>query len=319
MKLREIWDEFLKYKIAEDGINHQTVVKYNDCLNRFIGLEGNLEVEEITLDHFTDLKFELQEEGISVARVRSIIFCMRSLFRFLQKRKKLNVLDPIDIETPSREKKDIVFLDNGEVKRLRECVDLRDIHALRFRTLIEVLLDTGARIGEAIQLDRNSFVKTQQTVYAEIIGKGNKKRKLLFSDASLYWINQYLKARNDNHPAIFVTHCDANRLKHDSVWRDFKKYNYLSGINKNVTAHILRHTFATNLLINGCGIAYIQKMLGHEDINTTIRHYAHLDDRAVIEAKNRFLDYSIRTPIDGSELKVDNYDLITVKDYSIVK
>lgn len=319
MKLREIWDEFLRYKIAEDGIKHDTVVKYNDCLNRFIGLEGNLEVEMINLDHFTDLKYRLQQEKISPARIRSIIFCMRSLFRFLQKRKKLKVLNAADIEPPKKEKKDIVFLDNIEVQKLRECIDLNNIHGLRFRTLIEVLLDTGARINEAIQLDRTSFVRTPQTVYAEIIGKGNKKRKLLFSNTSLYWINRYLKARHDDYPAIFITHCVANRLKHDSVWRDFKKYNKKSGINKKITSHICRHTFATNLLINGCGIAYIQKMLGHEDINTTIRHYAHLDDRAIIEAKCKFLDYSIKTPIENSSaLLVDNLDLLKVRVCDII-
>ena len=80
----------------------------------------------------------------------------------------------------------------------------------------------------------------------------------------------------------------------------FKKYNKKSGINKKITAHILRHTFATNLLINGAGIAYIQKLLGHSDINTTIRHYAHLDDAAMIEQKNKFLDYSVKSPIDKS-------------------
>lgn len=302
MRLREIWDEFLKYKIGEDGINRQTIVKYNDCLNRFIGLEGDLDVEEINLDHFTDLKFKMQQQNVSNARIASIVFCMRSLFRYCTERKQLKTMDPFSIKPPKRKRIDIVYLSNEDVARLRSCIDVSDIHGLRFRTLIEVLLDTGARIGEAIQLNRNSFVKTHQTVYSEIVGKGSKKRKLLFSDASLYWVNKYLAKRKDNHPAIFITHCDPDRLKHDSVWRDFKKYNKKSGINKKITAHILRHTFATNLLINGAGIAYIQKLLGHSDINTTIRHYAHLDDTAMIEQKNKFLDYSVKSPIDNSYL-----------------
>ena len=293
MRITDVWGEFLKYKIVEDEIADETVVKYNDCLQQFIKREGDLEIEKIKLDHFLDLKLKLKLENLSNARAASIIFCMRSLIRYCREKKHLKTLDPSSIKPPKRTKREITYLTNEEIEKFLKAIDLNDIHGLRFRTLCETLLDTGARISEIIQLDRDSIIKGETISYAEIIGKGNKPRKIYFSERGLYWIERYLKARNDDHPAIFVTHCHPKRIKRDTMWRDFQKYTAKSGIKKKITAHIFRHTFGTNLLMNGCGIASIQKLLGHEDINTTIKFYASLDDRTLIKAKQTYLNYDV--------------------------
>src|SRR5205807_3021633 len=101
----------------------------------------------------------------------------------------------------------------------------------------------------------------------------------------------YLKARTDNHPALFVCMGGKARLKRVDIWRPFTRYRKLAGINKPVTPHLLRHTAATQLLFNGCPVGHIKEILGHERLETTCRYYLGLDHRAAKSAHQRYLFY----------------------------
>ncbi|MDD3907166.1 MAG: tyrosine-type recombinase/integrase [Bacteroidales bacterium] len=300
MKITEIWREFMQYKVVEEEICEGTVVKYEDCIKRFVGLEGDLDLENITLEHFTDLRFNLQKQKISAARISSIIFCLRSLLRYCRERKDMQVLDPMRIKTPRKRKREIVYMDNSEVSDFLEAIDLTTIYGLRMRTLCEVLLDTGGRISEVLQLNRSSFRWNGKTWFAKITAKGDKERRLYVSEHAMYWIKQYLERRTDKEPALFITHPagfarERHRMKPDTLYNDFKRVTNDSGVSKKITQHILRHTFCSNLVQNGANIYNVKELAGHEDIKTTVNYYAALNDNALIETKETCLNYEVRS------------------------
>src|SRR5438132_144176 len=146
------------------------------------------------------------------------------------------------------------------------------------------------RFGEALSLDRQAT--DFQNRAAKIVGKGNRQRTVFSTDRALFWIRAYLKARNTEHPALFVCQDGLSRLKRADMWRPFRRYRKIAGINKPVTPHLLRHTAATQLLFNGCPIGHIKEILGHERLETTCRYYLGLDHRAAKAAHQRFLVYS---------------------------
>jgi integrase/recombinase XerD len=212
----------------------------------------------------------------------------------------MQVLDPIKIKPPRRKKRDVVYMDNQEVSDFLEAIDMTTIYGLRMRTLCEVLLDSGGRISEVIQLNRSSFRWNGRQWHANVIGKGDKQRKLYLSENTMCWIRRYLERRTDKHPALFVTHpqiynpkFETARLKTDTLARDFKRVTHDSGMCKKITQHILRHTFCSNLVQNGANIYNVKELAGHEDIATTIRHYAALNDNAILETKEKCLNYSV--------------------------
>jgi len=154
--------------------------------------------------------------------------------------------------------------------------------------LVEVLLGTGMRISEALSLNRQDIDWERKE--AKIIGKGNKQRRVFFTDRSLYWIQRYLKLRQDSHEAIFITRYPFHRLKREDVWRFFDRHRRMARIEKKLTPHILRHTVATNLMFSGCPLAHIKEILGHARIDTTFRYYLGVDQEKAKEAHQHYLN-----------------------------
>jgi integrase/recombinase XerD len=160
---------------------------------------------------------------------------------------------------------------------------------LRFRTLVEVLLGTGARISEVLSLNRSDL--RWELKEAKIIGKGNTERTLFFTDRALLWLERYLAQRWDDDDALFVTQGEHPRrlIQRDRVKDTFAVYRMKAGLTKRVSPHSLRHTMATTLLFNGCPIGHIKELLGHERLDTTCRYYLGLDQRAAKAAHQEFL------------------------------
>jgi len=293
MLISEVFDEFVQYKLIEEERSPETIVKYHDCIHRFIELEGDLDVEAIGKFHITDIKVRLQH--LSAARISSILNCVRSLLKYCEDEKELEVYDHKKIKVPRIPDKEIIYLTNEEIKAFLDEIDITTLTGLRTRTLCEVLLDTGARISEALQLDRTSILTEDRVTFAKIIGKGKKERKLYFSGRALFWIEKYLNAREDSESPLFVTHkkgFTCERLRRNHGTKDLAIIAKRAGIQKKITPHIFRHTFLTNLIKNGCSLAVLQRLAGHARIQTTIKFYARLDDTDLIAGKQK-LDYEV--------------------------
>ncbi len=293
--LSELMPQFLTYGEYDRGFAKETIYKYGDCLKWIIKDIGDMPVESLDLGHVAMLKQKVIIRGAGSARLSMMVYVLKHLLRFSTKNLGLKVLDPNLISPPKRPRREVVFLSNEEIKQFIDSIKIENttdgnvnIKGLRFRVLVEVLLGTAMRISEALSLNRNDidFEKKE----AKIIGKGNKERIVFFNDRSLQWVKFYLEQRTDNLESLFVTN-NGTRLNRADVSKIFQGYVQKSGINKKLTPHILRHTTATNLLFNGCPMAHIKEILGHERLETTCRYYLGLDRRKAKEAHKQFLNF----------------------------
>lgn len=297
----ELKDGFLDYAQFEKCFSTQTIQKYNDCLKNFTKYVGDIPIKDLKIDHFIELRKQMSNRNLSNARIASIVFALKSFLRYCKEIQEIECLDPSKIKSPKRLKREVIYLTNEEINRFIKSIKIYNkwtgnkqkrrinIGNLRFRVLVEVLLATGMRISEALSLNIADI--NFETKEATIIGKGNKQRVVYFSDRSLGWIRKYISQRDDNHEALFITHRKVTRLKRTDIWRFFDRYCQKSGLNKKVTAHTLRHTFATNMLYNGCDLITIKELLGHHDITITARAYIGIDKRKIKENHNKYLNY----------------------------
>jgi len=218
---------------------------------------------------------------------------LRSFLRYLKAVRGFAVYDPEKVRRPKIPKHEVEYLTKEEVQRFFNAIPTHTQAGLRDRALAEVLCITGMRIAEALSLNRAQIDWETQT--AQVVGKGNKPRKVYFTDSALVWIRQYLDIRHDDHPALFVTQGeDPKRLYAQGTWKRFHRYAKHAGIGKRVYPHMLRHTMATTLLANGCPIGHIRAMLGHEHLTTTCKYYLGIIAEADVKAAHaKYLSYEI--------------------------
>jgi integrase/recombinase XerD len=286
--------EFLTYCQVERQFSPETIRKYKDCLRQVGKHIGRAAPEEVRKEHVRDLKARLVGRGNSTMRQISILLAFKSYLRYCNLECEIEV-DPAIVTTPRRPRPDVLYLTPAEVEQFVSAIAIKtgdganQLEGLRFRALVECLLGSAMRISEALSLDRTDidFDKAE----ARIVGKGSKPRTVFFTDRALDWIRRYLDARQDHCQAMFVTR-DGNRLKRPDIWRFFERYRKLSGIRKHLTAHTLRHTTATQLLMNGCPIGHIKEILGHERLETTCKFYLGLDQKAAKSAHRKFMTYT---------------------------
>lgn len=282
-------EDFLEYARYELNFSPQTIVKYRDSLRSFVRDIGDKPVESYEIQEFVKLKRLMVERGLSESRIASVVYAVRSFFTYCRNFHNLNTINAKQIRPPKRFKREVIFLTKEEIEVFLNTINISKWNGLRFRTLVEVLLGTGMRIGEAISLNRKSI--NWERKEAKIIGKGNKERTIFFTKRSLEWLRKYLESRHDAHEAIFVTKKPVNRLNRDDVWRFFDRHRKLAKIHKKLTPHILRHTVATNLVFNGCPIVHVKEILGHERLDTTCRYYLGVDKEQAKKAHRQFLNY----------------------------
>ena len=287
--ISQLMEGFLEYARYELNFSPKTVVKYRDALNSLIRDLGDKPVEKYEVQEFVKLKRLMMERGLSGARIASVIYAVRSFLTYCRSFLGLQTLNPKQIRPPKNFKREVIFLNKEEIERFIGIVNVKKWYGLRFRTLVEVLLGTGMRISETLSLNRKSIDWERRE--AKIIGKGNKERRVFFTQRSLDWIQKYLERRNDTHEAIFVTNGKPRRLAIHDISRYFIRYRKLAGIHKKVTPHILRHTVATNLVFNGCPIVHVKEILGHEKLDTTCKYYLGVDKEQAKQAHRKYLNF----------------------------
>jgi integrase/recombinase XerD len=292
----QLASEFLLFAEVELSFSKETIVKYRDCLRQVQKILGDFVVTDFSKSELMTVKAALLARNLSVNRQIGILLVLKRFYRYLKEERSLAVLDPEEIRPPRRPRKEVAYLTAEEVQRFVSIIKISNhrgysyVAGLRFRALVETILGSAMRISEVLSLNRNQidFKRAQAT----IIGKGRKERTVFFTERALFWIQRYLDTRADTCPALFVCQDGRARLKRTDVWRPFTKYRKLSGIEKKVTPHLLRHTAATQLLFNGCPVGHIKEILGHERLETTCRYYLGLDHRAAQAAHRKYLTYS---------------------------
>jgi site-specific recombinase XerD len=303
MKIIEVVTRFLEH--AEIGKNQspKTIENYTHYLKRFCSWVGeNLEPRDITLEKMQAYRLYLNrlvdEKGrqlLSTKTQNYHIIALRAFLKYCVKN-DIPALAPEKIDLSKIPERTVEYLTREELERLFEEVRGNDIRSLRDRAILETLYSTGLRVSELANLNR-SQVDLQRLEFM-VRGKGRKPRIVFLSSRACEAIQAYLNARQDNFDPLFLNHRrpkqkeditlgEKRRLSTVMIEYLVRNYARRAGIIKKVTPHVLRHSFSTELLINGADIRSVQEMLGHSSITTT-QIYTHLTNKRLKEVHEKF-------------------------------
>jgi site-specific recombinase XerD len=291
--------DFVESLEVEGGRSAKTAENYKRYLERLEQFAGNIDVEDITQELIRKYRLWLnrhvndQGEGLALISQNYHLVALRGFLKYLSNRDILS-LSPEKIILPKVSRKQVTFLHFDEVARLIEQIDCSDEVGLRDRAIVELLFSSGLRVSELVNLNRD-HVNTKRREFM-VRGKGQKDRPVFISKAAAEHVDNYLHARIDNLPPLFLSYSSNNiasttgdyrRLSARSIQRMVSKYARLAGITKHVSPHTMRHSFATDLLMNGADIRSVQSMLGHSSIATT-QVYTHVTDQHLREVYEKF-------------------------------
>lgn len=273
---------FIHYLAAERGLAPNTLESYERDLFQYLDYIDKLgvrAVEETGKLHIAQYLQQLKRLGRAPATLSRTIVSIRAFYQFLV-RERLIVQDPsIHMEAPKLEKKLPTVLSVEEVERLLDAQETKSAAGTRDKAMLELLYATGIRVSELISLDVGHI--NIEMGFIQCIGKGSKERIIPLGRVAADWLRHYLDEvrpgllRQDKpEEALFINHL-GTRLTRQGFWKIMKRYAREAGIDKEITPHTLRHSFATHLLENGADLRSVQEMLGHADISTT-QVYAHV-------------------------------------------
>ena len=308
MDISELVADFLESLEIEKGRSTKTVENYGLYLARFIDLitedfedQEMIKPSDITPEILRRFRLKLNrfsdnqnKERLSALTQSYHLIALRGFLKYLAKR-GIKSLDPSLIDLPRAAKKQVTFLHFDEIERLLAEIPLDTESGLRDRAIIELLFSGGLRVSELCGLNRDSINLERREFMVR--GKGKKDRPIFIDRSTAECIEDYLNMRTDTLPALFLnnsanqqipsTSGDFRRLTPRSIERIVQKYTRLAGITKHVTPHTMRHSFATDLLMNGADIRSVQSLLGHANISTT-QIYTHITDPHLKEVHEKF-------------------------------
>ncbi|EOS7782525.1 site-specific tyrosine recombinase XerD [Enterococcus hirae] len=286
--MNEEINDYLHYLTIERGLSLNTRKSYERDLLQYLHY---LEDEQITswqdVDRYVVINYleKMHDEKKAPATVTRMITSLRRFHQFLRQ-ERLTDHDPMQhIDTPKKVQKLPSTLSLTEVERLIETPDTTKNLGIRDRAILEVMYATGMRVSELIGLKLSDLHLSLGLV--QTLGKGDKERIIPLGDYAIQWLERYLdEARpllvaNPSETHVFVNH-HGTGLSRQGIWKNLKQLVREAGINKEVTPHTLRHSFATHLLENGADLRTVQELLGHADISTT-QIYTHITKKRMTD------------------------------------
>jgi site-specific recombinase XerD len=304
MTLSDAIRQFLEYCEIEKNQSQKTLTNYSHYLERFLEFSKDIELSKIDLNLIKKYRLHLNRyefrpnKPLTVKTQNYHIIALRAFLKYCVKM-DWKSLEPEKVELGKTPQRTVEYLARDELQMLFDAVDTSKINGLRNRAILEFLYSTGLRISELVSLNRNQINLDRGEF--QIRGKGRKVRIVFLSDRAKRWIKEYLNARTDNFDPLFLNHRRARDKKDEELdtkgeYRRLTEYTIQemvrvtacrAGIVKKVTPHTLRHSFATELLINGADIRSVQEMLGHASITTT-QIYTHITNKKLKEVHNKF-------------------------------
>ncbi len=270
---RDFFQEFLTYLVVEKGLAANTIESYRHDLDRFRNYleQKGRELTEVERLDLVDYLKGLYSAGYKPASIARGVASLRSFFRFLAADGHIRQ-DPAELlESPKRWQTLPKYLRPDEVDRLLAQADPATPEGLRDKAMLELLYATGLRVSELVKVKVQDL--NLQIGYMTCLGKGSKERIIPVGNQARDWILRYIReGRNlllkEPEPYLFLNR-QGKPLTRQGFWKMIKRYGLKAGIVKNITPHLLRHSFATHLLERGADLRSLQLMLGHADISTT--------------------------------------------------
>lgn len=291
--------DFLEYLEIEQNRSQRTIRNYDHYLTRLIDFAGDIKVGDIDPELIRKWRLWLNRLGTNTSdelqksTQNYHLIALRSFLKFCAKR-NIPVLPADKVELARTTRKQVTFLTEEELSRLLAQPKLDTLPGLRDRAILELLFSSGLRVSELVGLDREHInLKRREFM---VRGKGQKDRPIFISQEAADWLERYLDQRQDTTRPLFVRYSGSkkvdttgnfHRLTARSVQRMVSRYALLAGITKHVSPHTLRHSFATDLLMNGADLRSVQALLGHSNISTT-QIYTHVTDPHLKSVHQKF-------------------------------
>lgn len=284
--------KFLTFLEKDKRLSLNTLQSYRRDIEQYITYLNEIKIQNISNTNKTTViayLLNLQKKGRATSTISRNLASIRSCYQYLTKNGVINVDPTEDLESPKVEKKLPQILSTKEVELLLDQPKCDDLKGYRDKAMLELLYATGIRVSELICLD---LVDINLDMGFIKCNKGTRERMIPIGSLSIQALNEYLaKSRNlliqrSDEKALFVN-VNGKRLTRQGFWKIIKQYKNQAKINKDITPHTLRHSFAAHLLENGADLRSIQEMLGHSDISST-QVYAQI-------AKNRIKEVYKKT------------------------
>lgn len=312
-RLEQLKREFLEHVEIEKGNSLKTVANYDHYLSRFFEFSGVSDPKDINDEKIREFRLHLNRQpGVKIRGQQSgtlkkntqnyYLIALRSFLKYLMKR-EVSSLSPDRIDLAKIKERHLDLISSDELQRLLDAPEIENKDAktssefsvskkLRDKAILELFFSTGLRLSELCSLNRDLDLQKDEF---SIRGKGEKVRVVFLSDSAKDAIRLYLKNRKDLDEPLFVQYSNnksgdgksSMRLTPRSIERIVKHYAIVAGISKKVTPHVIRHSFATDLLSNGADIRSVQMMLGHANIATT-QIYTHITDKQLLDVHKKF-------------------------------
>lgn len=300
MNLREAKRQFLEYLEIERGRSVKTVENYDRYLERFFTFAKVETPRELTEEQIREFRLHLNRQaGAKVGgRAQSMkrrtqnyyLIALRAFLKFLRKR-AIPSLSPERIELAKVPERSLDLISSAELDRLLAAPRTDTLEGKRDRAILQLFFSTGLRISELCGLNTDDVDLARDEF--SVRGKGDKVRVVFLSDTAREAIRLYQQSRKDMEDALFIRYGkkahigDEARVTPRLVQRMLKQYATKAGITRKVTPHVIRHSFATDLLSNGADLRSVQALLGHAHIGTT-QIYTHVTDAHLREVHKKF-------------------------------
>ncbi|MBI2327768.1 tyrosine-type recombinase/integrase [Candidatus Curtissbacteria bacterium] len=302
--LTSLVKEFLEYLEIERNLSPLTIRDYRHYLDNFVAWSKThspiLRPSDITVEIIRRYRVYLAHYNspngnLPIKKVTQnyYIIALRSFLKYLI-RKDFAVVSPDKIDLPKTESRSLKFLDRDQVERLLAQPDIAKDRGLRDKALLEMLFSTGLRVSELCRLNKDQ-VNLERREFG-VIGKGQKPRVVFLSDRAVLWLERYLEKRVDHFKPLFIRYAgnqepvvngEKMRLTPRSVQRILDKYVRKARLPIKATPHVLRHSYATDLLMNGADLRSVQELLGHKNVATT-QIYTHVTNARLKEVHKAF-------------------------------
>ena len=294
--LKGLKTQFLEYIEIEKGRSVKTVENYDRYLRRFLDYAKVKSPSQITEQMVREFRINLNRSaGVASTMKKNTqnyhLIALRAFLKFLRKR-DIESLNPERIELAKTSGRDLDLITADELNRIMRAPQGDELAALRDRAILELLFSTGLRVSELCGLNQDLDLTRDEF---SVRGKGEKVRVVFLSESAKKAVAAYIKKRGDMSEALFVSYGkgsnskgkDLPRITPRSIERMVKQYAIKAGITRKVTPHVIRHSFATDLLENGADLRSVQALLGHANIATT-QVYTHVTDKHLREVHQAF-------------------------------
>ena len=276
---------FLEYLTVELGLSANTRQAYERDLRLFcktLGFKNSYALVNVSREQITGYMTQLKEKGLAAATIARKLAAIKAFYRFMTAEGYMDANPAEVVEAGTKGIKLPHVLSEDEVVRLLNQPDITTAEGFRDRTMLEVLYATGMRVSELINLTLERVDLNMKYIIA--FGKGSKERIVPLGSVAAEFLQQYLEkvrpklTHEDRNTNIVFLAFGGHELTRQRFWQIIRAYGRKANINKALTPHILRHSFATHLLDNGADLRSVQELLGHSDISTT-QIYTHLTNK----------------------------------------